>query len=164
MSKRYDEGVTMAIAVTTRGFGYIVFENEDLAMDWGVKEVRKNKVRDSVEKARVLLHMIAPSVLVVEDVHHASSRRCKRVTALTDKIEELAKEKGIKVVRRSREDVLKVFGRMGAQSKDDIAEMVVRLVPELEMRLPPRRRVWESEHYAMGMFEAAALALTFFDN
>ena len=57
----------------------------------------------------------------------------------------------------------KAVGRMGAKSKDDIAEMVAKRVPELEMRLPPRRRLWESEHFSMGVFEAAALALTYFD-
>jgi hypothetical protein len=155
-------GVTIAIAPTSRGFGYIVFENPDLPMDWGVKEVRKNKARDCLLKAGVLMHMLQPSILVVEDAHHAGSRRSKRVTTLIDKIAELAKEKGIVVARCSRDEVLTVFGRLGAHSKDDIAAAVVKIVPELAPRLPPRRRIWESEHHSMGIFEAAALALTSF--
>jgi hypothetical protein len=84
------------------------------------------------------------------------------VTVLIDKIAVLAKERRITVVRCSRDEVLSVFGRMGAKSKDDIAAVVARLVPELGPRLPHRRRIWESEHHSMAIFEAAALALTHF--
>ena len=66
------------------------------------------------------------------------------------------------VVRCSRHDILDVFGRLGARSKDDVAAAVARMVPELAPSLPCRRRIWESEHYAMAIFEAAALALTHF--
>ena len=162
MKLKDNNGVTLAIVPSARGFGYIVFENPDLPMDWGVKEVRKNKTRDCLLKAAVLMHMLQPSVLVLEDVHHASSRRGKRVKVLIEKMAELAQNKGVGVVRYSRRDMLTVFDRMGAHSKDDIAAAVVKLVPELAPRLPPRRRIWNSEHYSMAIFEAAALALTYF--
>src|SRR5207247_6630146 len=86
----------------------------------------------------------------------------KRVRELVDKLGDLAKEQGIVIVRCSRDEVLKVFGQMGANSKDDIAAVIARIVPELAPRVPPRRRIWESEHHSMGIFEAAALALTQF--
>ncbi len=164
MKVTHDNGVILAIAPTSHGFGYVVFETPDLIMDWGVKDVRKNKLRDSLLKARVLMHMLQPSVLVVEDVHHASSRRSKRVTVLIDKLTELANERGVKVIRCSRTDKLKVFARMGARSKDEIAATVAKIVPELAPRLPPRRRIWESEHHSMAIFEAAALAIAHFAN
>lgn len=162
MTRKHDSGVTLAIAPSYRGLGYVVFENPNVAMDWGVKDVRGANTRDCLLKARVLMHMLQPAVLVLEDMHHESSRRSKRVKALVDKLAELGKEKGMTVVRRSRKDVLTVFAKMGARSKDDIAAAVVKLVPELGSRLPPKRRIWESEHYSMAIFEAAALALTYF--
>lgn len=162
MTTPHDIGVTLAIAPTTRGFGYIVFETPDIPMDWGVKEVHRNKTRDCLLKAQVLMHMLQPSVLVVEDAQHPGSRRSKRVKMLLDKIADLAQQRGIAVERCSRHEVLTAFVRMGAETKDDIALAVTRLVPELAPRLPPRRRIWESEHYSMAIFEAAALALTYF--
>ena len=163
MTAAHDIGVTLAIVPTSRGFGFIVFENPDLPMDWGVKDVRANKLRDCLLKARVLMHMLQPSVLVVEDTDHPSSRRSKRVKIVIEKFAELAQQRGITVVRCSRHDMLDVFGRLGARSKDDVAAVVARMVPELAPRLPARRRIWESEHYAMAIFEAAALALTYFE-
>jgi hypothetical protein len=106
--------------------------------------------------------MLQPSVLVLEDAHHKSSRRSDRVKALLDKLAELARSQGVSVVRKSRSDILAVFYRMEAENKDEIAAAVAKLVPELEPRLPPQRRKWESEHQSMGIFEAAALALTYF--
>lgn len=162
MKPKRDSGVTMAIAPSSRGFGYIVFENPDVSMDWGVKDVRKNKTRDCLLKARVLMHMLQPSTLVLEDVRHPSSRRSKRVKELIEKLARLAKGRGITVEKCSRQDVLTTFARMGARNKDDIATAVTKLVPELVQRLPRRRKIWDSEHYSMAIFEAAALALTHF--
>jgi ribosomal protein L17 len=161
MNAAHESQVTMAIAPTSHGFGYVMFDNPDLLIDWGVKDVRKNKMPDSLLKARVLMHILQPEVLVVEDAHHSSSRRSKRVRELIDQIADLAKDKGIAVARSSRHDVLTIFGRVGAQSKDDIAGAVAKVLPELAPRLP-RRRIWESEHYSMAIFEAAALGLTHF--
>lgn len=162
MMPNYDSGVIMAIAPTSRGFGYIVFESPDVPMDWGVKDVRRNKARDCLLKARVLMHILQPSVLVLEDVRHRNSRRSKRVRQLIEAFARFAKERGIAVAWCSRQDVLTAFGRTGARTKHDIALAVTKLVPELAQRLPPRRRIWESEHYSMAIFEAAALALTHF--
>lgn len=162
MTFKQDNMVTLAIVPSSRGFGYIVFENPDLPMDWGVKQVRLNKMRHSLLKARVLMHILQPSVLVVEDVHHASSRRSKRVKVLIDKLAQLAEDRGVAVVRHSRCEMLTVFERKGARTKDDIAAVVAKMVPELAPRLPPRRRIWESEHHSMAVFEAAAFALTHF--
>lgn len=152
--------VTLALAPTSRGFGFVAFEHPEIIMDWGVKEVRKNKERDSLLKARVLMHMLQPSVLVIENVHRVDSRRSERVKTLIEKLADVATEKGIKVMRYSRKQVLTEFGKTGAHNKDKIAAAVAQLVPELAHRLPPPRRIWESEHYNMGIFEAAALALT----
>ena len=162
MSVDTDSGVILAIAPTHSGFGYAVFENPDLIMDWGVKQAHLKMQRDWLEKARMLMHMLQPTVLVIEDVRHESSLRSERVRALMDKLAELARSQNIKVVRRARSDMLAVFYRLGAESKDEIAEAVAKLVPELAPRLPPRRQVWESEHHSMAIFEAAALALTHF--
>jgi hypothetical protein len=54
------------------------------------------------------------------------------------------------------------FKEYGAGSKDDIAAIIAATIPELAQELPRRRRIWESEHYTMAIFEAAALAMTYY--
>jgi hypothetical protein len=43
-----------------------------------------------------------------------------------------------------------------------IAVAIAGQLPALRPWLPPKRRIWESEHYCMAIFEAAALAMTHF--
>jgi hypothetical protein len=160
MRPKRDVSVTLAIAPTSRGFGYVVFEDESVPLDWGVKGARENKSRHCLMKARELMRRVQPSALVLEDTHQADSQRAKRIKLLIDRIGGLAKQKGIAVIECPRRTMLEFFGT--ARNKDDIAETIVKLLPEFDPKLPPRRRMWESEHYNMAIFEAAALALTYF--
>ncbi len=154
--------VLLALAPTSRGFGFVAFDADRRPLDWGVKEVRKNKQDDCYLKARVLIHVMQPSVVVLETAWDPHSRRSRRVKDLIDRIGRFAQDHGVTVRQYTRRDVAKFFRPLGARNKDEIASAVARLVPELAPRQPRRRRIWESEHYSMGIFEAAALALTHF--
>ena len=73
-----------------------------------------------------------------------------------------ARRQGIEVCRYSRLRVRKRFSVFGVGSKDDMAAGVAAMLPALGPRLPRRRKPWESEHYGMAIFEAAALGITHF--
>jgi hypothetical protein len=77
-------------------------------------------------------------------------------------IAEAAEARNVPVMLYSRSDIARVFATFGVRKKDDIAAGVAHLIPELAPRLPRPRRIWESEHYGMALFEAAALAVTHF--
>jgi len=51
----------------------------------------------------------------------------------------------------------------GAKSKDAIARVIVEQLPEFGQHLPPRRKKWMSEDYRMGLFDAVALAMIYFE-
>ncbi len=42
-------------------------------------------------------------------------------------------------------------------TKYEIARRVAERFPVLRRALPPKRQIWESEHYRMSIFDAAAL-------
>jgi hypothetical protein len=55
-----------------------------------------------------------------------------------------------------------MFFAEGQGTKHALAEMLAGRFPEeLASRLPPKRRPWMSEDYRMDIFDAVALALTF---
>jgi len=58
--------------------------------------------------------------------------------------------------------VKKVFAVFRANTKHEIAHAVAQQLPELAPRLPRFRKPWMSEDYRMAIFDAAALALTYF--
>ena len=44
--------------------------------------------------------------------------------------------------------------------KYEIASLLAECFPVLHWELPPKRKIWESEHYRMSIFDAAALAVS----
>lgn len=155
-------GLVLALAPSARGFGFIAFQDERTPLDWGVKEARRGTRDDCFLKMRVLIHVMGPGDLVVEAAHDPASRRSRRARDLIDRIGRFAEDQGVRLRPYRRRDVDRVFRPLGAVNKDEIASAVAKLIPELAPRQPKRRRIWESEHYGMAIFEAAALALTHF--
>lgn len=151
-------GVIIAIAPTSRGFGFAVFTTPTRVLDWGVKETRSDKNRLAKLKVCRMIRDIKPAAVVIENWVHASCRRSERVRLLLWDIAVLASKSGSAAMVYSRDHVRKTFGAAG-KSKDTIAAAIAAQLPALRPALPPKRRIWQSEHHSMAMFEAAALAL-----
>ncbi len=156
-----ERGIIIAIAPTSRGFGFAVFRAPARLLDWGVKEARSDKNRLARSKIEAMVREIKPAVVVIENWLHASCRRSERVRALLNEVAVLAHKSGATAIIYSRHNVRQAFGKSG-KSKDAIAVAVVAQLPALRPWLPPKRRIWESEHHSMAIFEAAALAMTHF--
>ena len=75
---------------------------------------------------------------------------------------------GIVLREPERDSVLSYWGRTSiwagsdATTKQEIAIAIAERFPELAPRLPRSRKPWMSEDYRMSIFDAVALALTFF--
>lgn len=150
----------LAIASSTVGFGFAVFEGQDTLVDWGVKSVKGDKNRQCLVKVKELIAQYQPGVIVLEDTSAKGSRRGPRTRALTKKIISLASTSKVKVNLFSQKQIRKTFFADGKGTKDDLAEIVAKRFPEeLGHRLPPKRRAWMSEDSRMGIFDAVALAL-----
>ncbi len=148
----------LAIAPSTRGFGFAVLEGRDTLVDWGVKTVQGNKNANSLVKAEELIAHYQPGVLVLQDVE--GSRRSARIKALSRKIVALAKSHKVMVKLFSQEQVRRTFFADGQATKHALAEIIAKRFPEeLASRLPPKRKPWVSEYYQMDIFDAVALAL-----
>lgn len=162
MESDFSDKLVLAIAPTTRGIGYVVFDSIYGPLDWGVKEVRTDKNRQALKRAGELFTIFEPAAVIVEDWEAKGARRELRICALLLAITRKARQEGIAVHRYPRTTVSDTFKAYGTSSKDDIAAVIADAIPELSQDLPPRRRIWESEHYSMAIFEAAALAITYY--
>ena len=159
---RLREPVVLSIYLNTRGFGYALFEGVLAPVDWGIKTAQTKGIHDCVEKVRVLLHLLQPTVIVLQDCEGKLSRCTKRIERLVNRILALAKAKRIKVFRYSRADVRQCFAPYGARTKDEIARAIAKLLPEFAPRVPPMRKIWMSEDYRMGLFDALALIFAYY--
>lgn len=150
----------LALAPSTRGFGFAVFEGQETLADWGVKSVQGDKNRCCLEKIGELIVHYQPEVLVLEDHSGKDSRRSVRIQTLGRGIVALAVRLNVRVVVLSREQIRQVFFPDGEGTKHTLAEILARRFPEeLGLRLPPKRKPWKSEDSRMDIFDAVTLAV-----
>lgn len=152
----------LALFPSTAGLGFAVFEGRGLPLNWGVKLISKNKNEAALKTAVALMERYLPSAVVVEDYTGKDSRKCDRIEYLIAAMARAAKRRNVRIARYSRSDIRQCFAAFGAFTKYEIAQAVSRELPEFEPYLPPVRKIWLPEHYRMSIFDAAALAFTFY--
>ena len=151
----------LAIALTARGFGYCVMEN-DVMLECGNKRVKGDKNSQAVSKIEKLLKRFVPGVLVLQDVNALGSRRAPRIKALHQQIIELAGKQKLKVALLSGNLLRDALLGDARGTKHEMAEMLAKKYPvELAVKLPPKRRPWENEDARMDIFDAVALAAAY---
>jgi hypothetical protein len=159
--RRY--AVVLSVYLNTRGFAFVLFEGPLSPFDWGVKEVRgRIKHRRCLSNIEALLGRYQPDILVLQDTSPSGTIRAPRIEHLNAAIATVANGCGMPVYSYSREVVLTAFGYLGAPNKQRIAEAIAKHLPVFERYIPPPRKPWMSEDARMGLFDAAALGLVFF--
>ncbi len=151
----------LAVDPGTRGFGYALFEGPGRLVDWGTKDIRKDKEQVALVKIEELLRRFEPDVLVVEDCAHVSSRRNRKFTLLIGRILATARALGIECRALPLALVYQHFAKCGARNKQEIASALAQRFAALALRLPPKRKPWQSEDSRMSIFDAVALGYTY---
>ena len=151
----------LAIAPSTRGFGFAVHEGDTL-VDWGVKSVKGDKNAESLKKVSELINWYTPTVLVLPDTKGKGSRRSERIRVLSRKFIAMAKARKVCVATCSRKQIGVALSTDGTLNKHEIAEILAKRFPhELGSRVPPKRKPWMSEDSRMDIFGAVAIGVTF---
>ena len=152
-----------AIYLNSRGFGFALFEGPNAPLDWGTVEIRGKEKREKLlARVDAVFARYRPDVVVLQGMSERGTRRPYRIRRLNETITERAEGHGFPVRLFSRNDVRRCFAYLETVSKDAIAAAIAKRVPALGRFLPPPRKLWKSEDARMGIFDAAALALTFF--
>ena len=146
----------------SRGFGFVVFEGPEHLIDWGLKEARREKDTRCLRHVARLIETYHPDVLVIEATQDPQCRRCLRVRALLHAMSQLAAKKKLKTRSFSRQAVQATFSEVSAVTKYEMVNTIVARLPELLPWRPPFRKPWMSESSRASIFDAAALALTYF--
>ena len=70
--------------------------------------------------------------------------------------------RSIPVVRINEKDIKRGFQKFKGKSKYDLCpEFLVSVFPELDWKLPPERKPWQTEPRAMMVFDAAAIGFAY---
>lgn len=146
-----------ALHCSAKGFGFVVFEGE-ATYDWGTVTARGDKNAITLRKLVRLLDRFSPEALVLEEPSGAG--RSDRIVELHAAIETLSRSRNIDLYQYLPSDIQRRFSRVGARTRQEVAEAVVQELDVLSPRLPHPRKPWQSEARRMAIFSAAAVALT----
>ena len=150
----------IAIDLRSSRFGFAVFDEPKRLLDWGVKNFRRgvNAVRFPANvKLGDLMDEFAPNAVVLMKRDAETKGRALMREALLRE----AEMRGIAVHFLSRREVKASF--VGSnRNKYAIAAALIERFPELASRRPGERKIWKPEDYAIKIFDAAALAVTYF--
>lgn len=157
-AKRCD--LVMAFYPNARGFAYAVFEGPLSPVDWGMSDIpHHGRVSACVRRLSVLTGRYRPDVLVLRK---GSESGTGSANTLIEAAEELAAWDGLPTYQLSRKNIKRAFADIGSPTRYAIAEAIAKQIPMFAPLLPPPRKIWNGEDGRMGLFDAAALALTFF--
>jgi len=163
MKSRTREGLVLAIHPTSRGFGWALFENPMLPLDWGLASVKAKRSAYSLARFERLLDRYDPKFVVFEQFEERPARRYERIQDLCRKMIWLASERGIRTPIYSRDTVRECFKHCGTKTRHGIALSIADQIEIFRHRLPRERKRWgESEDARQSLFDAVALALTHF--
>ena len=154
----------LAIALRSRRFGFAVFEGPNRLLDWGmVFYPLNNDVQRAAASKRVasLLTLYIPSVVVVGRTRLLNVRNGSGVRPILRSIRRESSSRLIPVHVMKSAEAKAFFHVFRAKSKHEVASLVVQMFPELLWKLPPKRRIWESEHPIMAMFDAVAMGFAY---
>jgi hypothetical protein len=151
------EARMLALDITPKGVAFAVLEGRGRLYDSGMTYVPEPSKHAYVEKVEHLLLEYLPYVLVMEDTEGEGFKKGPRTENVLKRLELLSISKTIPVVKVARKNVLRAFG---TKNKYQTAEVIARIFPVLEKRLPRYRRPWESETDRANVFDAVSLALT----
>jgi hypothetical protein len=153
----------LAIALSSKGFGFVLFEGSESPFTWRASEILgRDKNAKILERVTALIKLYGPEALVLEDIDDRGCRRGTRNRNLSRALARLAERECVKVVRYSRSQVMQSFSPTGIATKYEIAMLIAKHIPALAPRMPKVRKPWMSEELRQGVFDAAALGITFY--
>ena len=163
MTDAHPQNLVLAVYPFSRGFAFVFFEGPGSPFEWGVKEIKeKHKNTKTVDEIKKLIDRYRPEILVIEDTADGGSRRTSRIRKLYRALAHLAAAEYVDLYRYKRNEITQCFASVGARTKHEIAQAIAMQIPAFAHRMPPFRKPWMSEDPRQSMFDAAALALVFY--
>ena len=156
---------TLAISLSSRGFGYVVVEGNTSLICYANKAFKQDRNARSLVQIGKIITLYQPDVLVLQDVNAKGTRRAPRIKELHRLVPALAKKHDLKTVKISQKRLRPTLLGREDGTKQELAELMAGRFPdELAACLPPKRKPWESEDSRMDIFDALALAVFWLKN
>ena len=149
----------LALDVRYRRLGFAVLERKPMRLlDSGTRSYIS--AADIPQRLEPLISIFDPCVIVVRLPGHKNLLHLNGVKSNLRIIRTEAARRSIPMESVTVHEVRHAFHKSG-KTKEDIATAVVRAFPELQWKLPPKRKPWTSEGHNMVVFDATATGLAY---
>ena len=155
-------GFVFAVHPTTRGFAWVLFESPQNPVAWAIVHARSGRNRRLASRFEALLDKYEPAVVVLETFDGKETRRGPRTRELCRTMVRDAEKRGIDTPIFDRDAIRMAFAKFGASSRSEIARAIAQNIDGFSHRAPRARKIGDSEDVRQSLFDAAALALTYF--
>ena len=157
-----DKGCVLAVHPTARGFGWVIFESPLSPIDWGNASAKTGRHAKLLARFERILKRYDPAILVIEQFEGSGAARADRIQDLCRSMVHLAACKGMETPIYSRAVIRTVFTSIGASTRYETAQAIAQRIDAFSHRMPRYRKPWLPEDPRQSLFDAAALALTYF--
>ncbi|SRR6266702_1581455 len=158
MNIQIDTGRIVALEIRRSCIGYAVLQGPRQLLDWGTTS--PSPLSNAPERARnrvlFILKLLAPAAVVVR-----KSRADASQSVILRIVRAEVSRRSIPIVILRQDQIRQALNIIRSGNKDETAELLTRIFPELLFKLPRKRRAWQSEPHAMLAFDAVAVGLAF---
>lgn len=147
----------LSVYPTSKGFGYLILENTENIIHWGVVNHKEDKILE--KRYLSLLDKYSVDRVITEKFNSNTKRKFRAVNRAMA-FRSYARQRKLKVSSYSTQKVDLAFGVFGAYTKDSRASAVASVLKPLARILPDKRKIYESENHNMAIFDCGVLALT----
>jgi hypothetical protein len=157
----------VAIEARRSRFGYAIFEGPNKLLDWGASAVPSHltgRLAAAAVRKRVVsvLRRCHPESVVVKRPRVTRTGKTTTPGPIFRAVRREGAAMRMPIETLTRADIKEAFRPLGARTKDDIAEVIVGIFPELLPRLPHRRNNrWKPEWRGMIVFDAIAAGFAY---
>lgn len=158
-----ERGCLLALEIRSGKVGFALFERLKL-IDWGIFNFSQGTQGDAEIQAKVskFLSLYLPDVVVTRGTRMVAGQHNAR--NVLKRLVKMTKSESVPIVVLERAKIGKFFARHECYTKHDIARFAANRFPELQWRIPRRRKPWQPESSTAAMFDAIATALAYQSN
>ena len=151
----------LAIDVRRSRFGYVLFDGPTMLLDWGASAIPRRlhgraTARMAQKRVATVLRNCGSTAVVLRRPRRIRTGINSTPGPILKALFHETTSRSIPVQFVTREAIQDAFHGTGANTKEEIAEALTQIFPELLTRLPPKRKTWETEPQAMVVFDAVA--------
>ena len=150
----------LALEIRSWKFSFVVVETNRI-LEWGTCRFPAGTTSKGERRLAFLLKTYNPSLVVTRSTRRANHGSARKSARLLRIIRKVVERRSIQFAVIPRHEIRSLLAEQGCRNKHEIAGMISNRFRELQPRVPPSRKAWDSEWDTTSIFDAMTTAIAF---